>query len=72
MQIKPENSKKVIDLLYIEPNVNRNYLIDKTGIKSGTIKNIINEFLKNNIIEEKTGYSRNQVFSFEKYINFFK
>lgn len=72
LPIKPENSKKVIDLLYIEPNVNRNYLIDKTGIKSGTIKNIINEFLKNNIIEEKTGYSRNQVFSFEKYINLFK
>jgi Fic family protein len=69
---KSENIKKVIDVLYNEPTVNRNYLVEKTGIKLSTIKNIINILLSNNIIVEKTGYSRNQVFSFEKYIELFK
>ena len=69
---KTENLKKVIEVLYDEPTVNRNYLIQKTGIKSGTIKNIINILLDNDIITEKTGYSRNQVFTFDKYIELFK
>ena len=69
---KTENLKKVIEVLYNEPTVNRNYLIQKTEIKSGTIKNIINILLDNDIITEKTGYSRNQVFTFDKYIELFK
>ena len=36
-----------------------------------TIKNIINSLLEKNIIVETTGYSRNQIFAFEKYINLF-
>ena len=69
---KTENLKKVIEVLYNEPTVNRNYLIQKTGIKSGTIKNIINILLDKDVITEKTGYSRNQVFTFDKYIELFK
>ena len=39
---KNRKFKKVIAVLYSEPTVNRNYLIQKTGSKSGTIKNITN------------------------------
>lgn len=69
---KSDNLRKVIDVLYNEPSVSRNFLVEKTGIKPGTVKNIIKILLENDIIVEKTGYSRNQVFSFDKYVNLFK
>ena len=34
-------------------------------------KNIINSLLDNKIIEETTGYSRNQIFTFQKYTDLF-
>lgn len=71
LSVKPENAKKVIDALYNEPVVNRRKLCDATGIKEGTIKNIINSLLDNKIIEETTGYSRNQIFTFQKYTDLF-
>ena len=40
-------------------------------MKSSTLKDIVNVLLENNIIIETTGYSRNQVFAFQKYIDLF-
>ena len=71
LPVKPENAKKVIDVLYNEPIINRKKLCDLTKLKEGTIKNIINCLLENNIIIETTGYSRNQIFAFQKYIDLF-
>ena len=71
LPVKSDNVKKVIDVLYNEPVINRKKLCDITKIKEGTIKNIINCLLENNIIVETTGYSRNQVFAFQKYIDLF-
>ena len=71
LPVKSDNVKKVIDLLYNEPVINRKKLCDITKIKEGTIKNIINCLLKNNIIVETTGYSRNQIFTFQKYTDLF-
>ena len=62
LPVKSDNVKKVIDVLYNEPVINRKKLCDLTEIKEGTIKNIINCLLENNIIVETTGYSRNQFF----------
>ncbi len=71
LSVKPENAKKVIDLLYDEPAINRKKLCELTGIKEGTIKNVINALLEKNIIIETTGYSRNQIFKFQKYTDLF-
>ena len=68
---KSDNVKKVIDALYDEPVINRKKLCNLTEIKEGTIKNIINNLLENNIIIETTGYSRNQIFTFQKYTDLF-
>lgn len=59
LQVKAENAKKVLDILYNEPVINRKKLCDLTKIKEGTIKNVINCLLENSIIVETTGYSRN-------------
>ena len=71
LPVKPENAKKVIDLLYDEPILTRNKMSEITGIKLTTINGIVNALLDKKIIVETTGYSRNQIFAFEKYINLF-
>ena len=71
LPVKPENAKKVIELLYDEPVLTRNKMSEITGIKLTTINGIVNALLEKDIITETTGYSRNQIFAFEKYINLF-
>ena len=71
LPIKAENAKKVIDALYNEPIINRKKLMEITNIRPSTIKDTVNVLLENNIIVETTGYSRNQVFAFQKYIDLF-
>lgn len=69
LPVKPENAKKVIDILYDEPIINRKNLIEITGMKTSTLKDTVNALLEKNILVETLGYSRNQVFAFQKYIN---
>ena len=71
LPVKQENAKKVINVLYDEPIINRKKLTELTEMKSSTIKDTVNSLLKNDIIVETTGYSRNQVFAFQKYIDLF-
>lgn len=71
LPVKAENAKKVIDALYNEPIINRKKLMEITDIKPSTLKDTVNVLLENNIIIETTGYSRNQVFAFQNYINLF-
>jgi len=71
LPVRPENAKKVINALYDEPVINRKKLIELTNMKESTLKDTVNSLLKNNIIVETTGYTRNQVFAFQKYIDLF-
>ena len=71
MTVKPENAKKVLDVLYDEPAVNRKKLVELTGITESTIRNIINNFVDKGILVETTGYTRNQIFKFQKYTDLF-
>ncbi len=71
LPVKPENAKKVIDVLYDEPIVSRKRIIEKTGMKFTTLTGIIKAFQEKQILIETTGYSRNQVFAFQKYIDLF-
>ena len=71
LPVKAENAKKVIDVLYNEPVINRKKLMEITNMKSSTLKDTINALLRYNIVLETSGYSRNQVFAFQKYIDLF-
>lgn len=46
-------------------------MAEKTQIKLTTINGIVNALLEKEIIKETTGYSRNQIFAFERYIDLF-
>lgn len=47
MTVKPENARKVLDVLYDEPAVNRKKLVELTGITESTIKNYRSKNRKN-------------------------
>jgi len=69
--VKADNARRVLELLYDEPLISRNKIAETTGIKLSTINGVINTFLDNDIIIETTGYNRNQIFAFQKYIDLF-
>lgn len=71
LPVKLENAKKVVDLLYDEPVITRNKMSEIIGIKLTAINEIVNALLDKDIIKETTGYRKNQIFAFEKYINLF-
>ncbi|MDD2376486.1 MAG: Fic family protein [Clostridia bacterium] len=71
LNVKPENARKVLDLLYNEPKISRKRIIEITGMKPATATIVVNAFEEKGILIETTGYSRNKVFVFEKYINLF-
>ena len=71
LPVKYDNAKKVLELFYDEPILNRNKIAEKTNMKFTTVNGVVNAFLGAGIIKETTGYSRNQIFAFEDYINLF-
>lgn len=71
LPVKPENAKKVIDLLYDEPVLTRNKMSEITGIKLTTINGIVNALLDKKIIMETTGYSRNQILLLKNILIYF-
>ena len=71
LPVKPENAKKVLDVLYDEPIVSRKKILELIDIKPTTLNVCIHALKEKNIIIETTGYSRNQVFAFQKYIDLF-
>ena len=71
LKVKYDNAKKVIDFFYNEPYLSRKKLARKLNMPDSTINGVINELVKSNIIKETTGYSKNQIFVFEEYVNIF-
>ncbi|MEG0873547.1 MAG: Fic family protein [Clostridia bacterium] len=71
LKVKPENAKKVLNILYNEPRISRKNLAQLSDVKPTSLKSVINAMLEKGIIKEVTGYSRNQIFVFEKYIEIF-
>ncbi len=71
LPVMPDNARKVLDVLYNEPIISRKRIIESTGMKFTTLVGVINALREKNILIETTGYSRNQVFAFQRYIDLF-
>lgn len=71
LPVKPENARKVVDVLYNEPIASRKKVLENSGMKPSTLNTTINSLLEKNMIDEITGQGRNQIFEFRKYINIF-
>lgn len=68
---RAENARKLAQYLYCKPIVNVNQVKDvlQTGKKAA--RELINDFENLNILQEITGYKRNRIFVFKKYLDLF-
>lgn len=71
LNVKYDNAKKVINFFYNEPYLSRKKLANGLNMPDSTVNGVINELLKANIIKETTGYTKNQIFVFEEYVDIF-
>lgn len=71
LPVKPENARKVTDVLFNEPIASRKKILEKSEMKPSTLNTTINSLLEKNMIEEITGQGRNQIFAFRKYMDIF-
>lgn len=71
LNVKYDNAKKVINFFYNQPYLSRKKLANGLNMPDSTVNGVINELLKANIIKETTGYTKNQIFVFEEYVDIF-
>ena len=68
---RAENAKRLIDLLYRNPVINVNDVVNHLGITIKSASELVNEFENLGILKETTGFKRNRIFEFRKYIELF-
>jgi Fic family protein len=68
---KVATAKIVLQHLYAQPIVDMTDLTQLLQVNKTTTSRLIDDFEKLGILKEITGYKRNRIFSFEKYINLF-
>ena len=71
LKVKYDNAKKIIDYFYDEPYSTRKKISGALKMPESTVNGVINELKSANIIQETTGYSRNQIFVFSEYVEIF-
>jgi Fic family protein len=68
---KVTTAKIVLQHLYAQPIVDMADLTQLLQVNKTTALRLIDDFEKLGILKEITGYKRNRIFSFEKYLNLF-
>ena len=69
---RAENARKLLLHLYKAPVVNGSNVAELLDVTPRAANGLINEFIRLNILEEITGYQRNRMFLFRKYIQLFR
>ena len=69
---KNENVRKILDNFYENPIQETSELIEKIKVSKATINRTIASMIKQDIITETTGNSRNRIYVMEEYLNIFK
>ncbi len=65
-------AKELLNYLYSKPLVDTNEVAKVLKVNIATSHRLIDEFERLDILKEKTGYKRNRVFIFEKYLDLFQ
>ncbi|MCK4329059.1 Fic family protein [candidate division WOR-3 bacterium] len=63
--------KMIFDYLYKKPVTSAPDLIEKVELSKRPISEILNKLVKSNYLIESTGYQRNRIFKFKKYLDLF-
>lgn len=69
---KARTGQKLLLLLFSEPVINAKIAAKKLGISFPTANRLISDFVRLNMLEEITGYSRNRLFVLTEYLSLFK
>lgn len=72
LKSKPSNTRRLLHYLFSQPVVTAKDVTVKLNITPPTANNLLKEFMKLGILNEKTGYQRNRVFSFTQYLALFE
>jgi Fic family protein len=68
---RAKNGRRLLNLLYTDPTVNTKIVCQKLQLEHPTVNQLMKEFQSIGILEEVTGFKRNRLFSFKKYLNLF-
>ncbi len=68
---KAQNAKKMIDILYRQPLVTINDIVDELGVSKPTINSLVKDFENKGILKEITGHKRNKIYVFDDYIKIY-
>lgn len=68
---RSEKILKIINVFYENPILNIKELVMITEIPDKTMRTLINLMIEENIVKEMTGYGRNKLFAFDKYLKLF-
>ncbi|MCF7792434.1 MAG: Fic family protein [Candidatus Cloacimonetes bacterium] len=68
---RSEKILKIINVFYENPILSIKELVMKTDIPDKTMRTLINLMMEKNIVKEMTGYSRNKLFVFDRYLKLF-
>lgn len=67
-----KTAKKILQYLYSDPVIKINDVKKLLDLQFSTAKRLIDKFVELNILKEATGYKRNRIFIFDKYLELFK
>lgn len=68
---RAKNARRLLNLLYTDPTVNTKIVCQRLELEHPTVNQLMKEFQSIGILEEVTGFKRNRLFSFKKYLNLF-
>lgn len=69
---RAENVQKLLKHLYRSPAVTAGKVADILGVTHQTASALLNNMVKDHMLSEITGYQRNRIFLFERYVSLFR
>ena len=68
---KAHNASKLLDYLYQRPIISISDIIEPLGVSKPTANSLVKEFEEKGILKEITGYERNKLFAFDRYLSIY-
>ena len=68
---KLENARKLVKYMYSSPVITLADVVEILEVSFSTASRLATDMVKLEILEEVTGYKRNRIFAFKKYLNIF-
>lgn len=69
---RAENARRLIILLYGNPAITVNFVSEQLGLKYYTANQLVTTLVEMGILREVTGFQRNRIFIFQRYIDIFR